>query len=61
MAKLIALIILGNIIVTGIYLGQRQSTISGTTCLKVGSYFFLSFVALAYFLRLVPEWIEPRL
>jgi len=61
MSKLIALLILGNIIATGILTGQIRGELSATTYFKIGCYFFFSFVALAYFLRLVPEWIEPRL
>ncbi len=61
MSKLVALLILGNIIITGIVIGLRRNEISTATAFKIGGYFFLSYVAIAYVLRLVPEWIEPRL
>ena len=61
MSKIVSLIILGNIIGAGWVLGSRPNFFNHRVFVGVWVYFILAFIAMAYGLRLVPEWIEPRL
>ena len=61
MSKIVSLIILSHIIGAGWVLGSRPNFFSHRVFIVVWVYFFIACVAMAYGLRLVPEWIEPRI
>ena len=61
MSKILALLILGQVIVGGVLADKFSRRFSAKTFVVMGSIFFISFMALGFFLRVVPEWVEPKL
>jgi hypothetical protein len=61
MSKLVSLFILSHIIAVGWYLSNSPRLVRPRLFFGVWIYFGLAFAAMAYGLRLVPNWLDPRL